>query len=257
MPKILLVDIETAPIKSFVWRLWKQSVLPHQVISEWFMLTWAAKWLNHTDILSNKLTAEEVLTEDDKRITMNLWKLLDEADIIIAHNGNQFDVPKMKSRFIIHGLPPTSFYHTIDTKQVASKEFGFSSNKLDSLAGYFGFKTKDSTTFELWVNCLKGDEDALQYMETYNRHDVILLEKVYKKLLPYIKNHPNVLLYDEVCPSGCPSCGKGILTNNGYYYTTVNKYPLYRCNNCGALARSRRAEKRINTLEVTSVSGKF
>lgn len=134
--------------------------------------------------MSNVLTPEEVIKEDDSRIVKNLWKLLDEADIVIAHNGKRFDIPKINSRFILNGCPPPSFYKQIDTKEVASRNFGFSSNKLDALAGYFNIRHKDDTDFDLWVRCLKGDKKALQYMEKYNIGDIEILEKVYLKLRP-------------------------------------------------------------------------
>lgn len=256
-PRILVLDIETAPIKAYVWRLWKQDIYLDQIISEWFMLTWAAKWLDSPDVMSNKLSSKEAVAEDDKRIVSNLWKLLNEADIVIAHSALKFDVPKAKARFAIHGLPSPGFFHVIDTKVIASKEFGFSSNKLDALAGYFGYITKMDTDFKLWVDCVNGNEDALIYMEEYNRYDVTLLEKVYKKLLPFIKGHPNVTLYDDKHPDRCPSCGKGKLVQEDYYYTTVNKYPTYRCTKCGSICRSRKAVNKKLPTKYVSVHGKF
>ena len=112
------------------------------------MLSWSAKWLDGK-LQSAVLESKEVLKEDDGRIVKKLWKLLDEADIVIAHNGEKFDIPKINSRFIIHGLNPPKPYKQIDTKKVAAKQFGFSSNKLDALAGYFGFPLKKDTDFEL------------------------------------------------------------------------------------------------------------
>jgi len=121
------------------------------------MISWAAKWLGSQEVLSECLTPEEILEESDDRITKQLWSLMDQADIVIAHNGKRFDVPKMNSRFILAGLPPTSPYIQIDTKEVAAKQFGFSSNKLDALAGYFNIEHKDDTDFDLWKRCIDGD----------------------------------------------------------------------------------------------------
>ncbi len=257
LPNILIVDIETAPIQAYVWRLWKQNVAINQIISEWFMLTWSAKWLGSPDVMSARLTSDEAKAEDDKRIVKSLWSLLDEADIVIAHNAAGFDVPKMKARFIINNLPPTSPYQVIDTLLVARKEFGFSSNKLDALATYFGYAKKMDTDFELWANCVEGNEEALTYMENYNRKDVVILEKVYLKLRPFIKSHPNITIYDDKMPARCPSCGHGpMVREHNYYYTTVNKYPVFRCHKCGAQSRSRKAEKRTSPVELVSLSGK-
>ena len=128
------------------------------------MICWSAKWLGSDEVFSECLTPEEILSEDDTRISKQLWLLMDQADIVIAHNGKKFDVPKMNSRFILAQLPPPSSYIQIDTKEVAAKQFGFSSNKLDALAGYFGIEHKDDTDFELWVRCMKGEQEALDYI---------------------------------------------------------------------------------------------
>lgn len=240
-PKILLLDIETSPVRAYVWRLWKQNIYLDQIISDWFMLTWAAKWLLDEDTMSMRLSQEEVLKEDDNRIVSGLWHILNEADIVIAHNGEQFDVPKIKSRFLVHGLPPTTFYQQIDTKKVAKREFGFSSNKLEGLARTFGIEGKNDTDFTLWSACMEGNEEALQYMELYNKQDVKVLEEVYLIMRPYIKGHPNYNLFVDSDKPVCPHCGHDDLVFAGYYYfTPTGKYKNYRCTRCGALARERK-----------------
>jgi len=239
LPKILIIDIETAPLKGYVWRLWKEDVGFNRLISDWFMLTWSAKWLFDDKMHSMRLTGKEVFAENDKRIVTELWKFLDEADIIITHNGDQFDIPKMNSRFIVNELLPPSPYKSIDTKKIASKQFGFSSNKLDALALQFGFKPKLDTTFTLWKLCMEGDEQSLAYMEGYNQHDVEILEEVYLKLRPWVTGHPNIGLYVETDSSICKVCGsKNLVYLDKYYYTTVGKFETYRCE-CGAINRRR------------------
>lgn len=251
LPKILILDIETAPVKAFVWRLWKQDVYIDQIISDWFMLTWSAKWLNSDGTYSEKLTPKEALEENDGRIIGGLWELLNEADIVIAHNGNSFDIPKIKSRFILHGLPPTTPYKQIDTKVIAAKEFGFSSNKLDYLGQMFGLGQKIHTEFSLWTRCLQGDPAALEEMRIYNVQDVQLLEKIYLKLRPYIKGHPNVTLYGGSTAGRCPSCGENHLEEEAYTYTSVNKFKVYRCPDCGALSRDRKSVKGVKAANVS------
>jgi DNA polymerase elongation subunit (family B) len=241
-PKILLLDIETAPLRAYVWRTWKQNIYLDQLISDWFMITWAAKWLLEDEVLSQRLTPEEILVEQDGRIVETLWHLLNQADVVIAHNGKTFDIPKIKSRFLLHGLPPTTFYQQVDTLEVAKREFGFSSNKLEGLARTFGIEGKSDTDFTLWSACMSGDNDALKYMELYNRQDVKVLEEVYLIMRPYIKAHPNYNLYIDSAEPVCPHCGCKELTFVGYYYfTQTGKYKNFRCNSCGALSRERKS----------------
>ena len=240
LPRILLLDIETAPIKAYVWRLWKQDIYIDQIVSDWFMLTWSAKWLFADEVMSNRLTSQEAQEEDDSRIVNNIWKVLNEADIVIAHNGERFDIPKIKSRFLVHGLPPTTFYQQIDTMKVAKREFGFSSNKLEALARTFGIEGKSSTDFNLWAACLQGNVEALKYMEEYNKQDVLVLESVYLVMRPYIKGHPNYNLFVDSEEPVCPHCGHNELVFSGYYYyTPTGKYKNFRCTHCGALSRER------------------
>lgn len=240
--KILILDIETAPLQSYTWGRWKQNIGLNQTISEWFMLSWSAKWLDSIEVMGEVLTPEEVLKEDDLRISTSIWKLIDAATIVIAHNGNSFDIPKLNSRFILNGLVPPSPYTQIDTLKIAQRNFGFSSNKLDALAKYFGIPMKLDTTFELWSDCMKGSVSALKKMLEYNKHDVVILEEIYHKLLPWIKPHPNMALtYDDVIQR-CPSCGDNNLVEleDKFYYTTVGKYPVFRCKKCKALSRGRK-----------------
>lgn len=240
-PKVLLFDLETAPLSAYVWRLWKQNVNPigGQLRSEWFLLTYSAKWLFEPEMISGKLTKEEVIAEDDYRLVQELWNLLNEADVVIAHYGKGFDIPMINGRFLKHGLKPPMPYKVIDTKLHASKQFALPSYKLDYLGEYLGLGNKIKTEFELWVNCLKGNEEALLKMSKYNDQDVYLLEDVYLAIRPYIQPHPNLGLYIEEDIECCPSCTSTNLSWEGKYVTTANTYNAFRCNDCGSVGRSR------------------
>lgn len=241
LPKILIFDIETAPLLGYVWRLFKQNVAISQLenSANYFILTWSAKWLFDENIMSDKLTSKEAIEEDDTRIVQSMWNLLDEADIVIAHYGKGFDIPMMNNRFVMHRLPPPSPYIVIDTKFHASKSFKFPSNKLDYIAQQFGVGSKIKTDFELWKNCLKGDEKALQQMSTYNDMDVKILEDVYLIMRPYIKPHPNVTLFIEDNLSRCNTCGSDQLEEIGRYNTQVSSFTTCRCKSCGSTSRRR------------------
>lgn len=245
MPKILLFDIETSPLEAYVYQkaVWRSNIRDEQIISEWFMLSWSARFLHSEETLSDVLTSEEVLKEDDQRISKSLWKMLDEADIVIAHNGDAFDVPNINTRFLIHDFDPPSPYKTIDTMRVAKKQFGFTHNSLNGLAQALGFEPKMETNFQLWKDCKLGSDKALEYMEKYNKYDVELLELVYLKLRPWIAGHPNVGLYLESEVPVCPACGSTDLNWTGkYVYTSVSKFENLRCNKC----RYARIRTRVN-----------
>ncbi len=239
LPKILIYDIETSPMIGYHWGHWQQNISLSQTIQNSIMITWSAKWLYEDEVFSDKNTPEEMLKLNDKRICKSLWDMIHEADIVVAHHGDKFDVPMMNSRFIINGLPPYSVTNSIDTKKVASKTFRFASNKLDALAGYFGFGQKIKTNFDLWKGCMEGDQQSIDDMETYNIQDVKVLEEVYLKLRPYIKSHPNVGLYLESDKPVCGACGSSNLRlMNKDYYTPTGRYSVYQCQ-CGSINRCR------------------
>lgn len=241
IPKILLFDIESTPSIAYTWRRFKENISLDQVIQDPVLITWSAKWLYSTEIMNDKITVDEIANFDDKRIVESLWKLVDDADIVIAHYGDMFDIPMLNARAIINGLKPFSQTKSIDTKKVASSQFRFPSNKLDALGTYFKVGNKIKTDFNLWKNCILGKQSAIDEMSTYNDMDVIVLEEVYLKLRPYIKSHPNIAMYLDAKESVCSCCGSNNLTKlNKPYATNTAKYDQYRCNDCGGLTRGRK-----------------
>ena len=256
-PKILILDIENSPIMAYVWQtqVWKARIGHKQLINDWFMISWAAKWLGEEETFSDVLTKEEALNEDDERLVTTLWLLLNEADIVICHNGNIFDIPNIQSRCVLHKLPPPSPYKQIDTLKVAQQQFGFTHNSLDALANFFGIDGKTETNFQLWKDCIHGDENALDEMEFYNKNDVIVLEKIYYFLRPYMRNHPNLDLYIDNNSPVCTTCGKDALIEmpDKYFYTQSVRYPIFRCTKCGAISRAKKGLPYTNKKLISAI----
>lgn len=236
-PKILLFDIETAPSLGWVWGKWEQNVIDFK--EEWYLLCFAAKWLNGgmmTKALCD-FKGYKPGSEDDKKLVEALWKLFDEADILIAHNGDQFDIKKANARFAFYNLPPPSPYKTIDTLKVARRHFNFTSNKLDDLGKHLGYGRKLAHTgFHLWQGCMRGEDKAWKHMIRYNRRDVVLLEQIYLHLRPWMQNHPNISLLTETI-DGCPSCGSSELQKRGSGINRSGTYQRYQCSSCGAWSK--------------------
>jgi transposase-like protein len=235
--KILLFDIETTPMEVFVWGLFGNKYIQHgNVIKDWNVLSWSAKWLFDSQVISDIQTPKEAKSRDDKRVLGGIWDLINQANVVIAHNGDKFDLKKLNTRFHMNGYLPPSPYQSIDTLKVAKRNFAFSSNRLDYLGQIMTNKGKISTNFKLWTDCLDGNKEALQKMLAYNEEDVRLLEEVYVELRPWVKSHPNVGVY--MSGEVCPTCGSDdIHTNGGYYTTNANRYESYRCGGCGSLSR--------------------
>jgi len=222
-----------------VWSLRQEYINPQQIIHDKFIFSWSAKWLFGSEIMSGVLTHKEAKRKDDLRILNTIWKLLDSADIVIAHNAKRFDVPILNGRFLIHKMKPPMYYQTIDTLQIARSTFGFSSNKLDYINQLLEIDGKKETDFQLWVDCYNGDRQALRRLVEYNKHDVVILEELYVLLRPWIKSHPNLGVYVDTGLEVCPICGNSHLHWEGFYYTPVGRYEAFRCEICGAIGRRR------------------
>lgn len=238
-PKILIFDTEILPIKTYTWGIWKQNISDYQIIKDWCLLAWSAKWLNDSTTYGNILTSAEALARNDKRICETLYKLVDEADILVAYNGDAFDIKKINSRFFLHKMPPPSPYRTIDPLKQSRKHFGFTSNKLNYISQLISNKEKLKTGFDLWVACDNGEQWALDKMFDYNQYDTVLLEEAFIEMLPWMTGIPNFALYTEMEKPVCSYCGHHQLEENGFYVTSASKYQSYRCEKCGGYSRSR------------------
>ena len=261
-PKVLLLDIETSPVWTRVWGLYKQRIPFQNVLRDWFMLCWSAKCLGSDELIADSVTRVEALRRDDSRISHSIWKILNEVDVVIGHNLSRFDLRKIMARFIEHGLPKPSPYRTIDTLIQSRKSFAFSAHNLDYLNSIFSLRMKKETDYQLWKDCegwkvktqFFGDdiypfepipkeiqEEALEYMLHYCKSDVKALEDLYIRLRPYITSFPNLGLYIDDEEPMCPYCMSRDLMEEGFYTTQVSKFQSYRCLRCGALSRGRKS----------------
>jgi hypothetical protein len=241
--QVLFYDIETAPNLSYVWGHYEQNVIAHE--REWYVLCVGYKWEHELRTRCVSLVDFEKRyardPEDDLEVVMAVWKLLDQADIVVAHNGDKFDNRKMNARFIKHGLGPPSPYKTVDTLKVARKHFMFNSNALGQLGDHLGLGGKEPTGgFETWAGCMRGDQKAWRKMIRYAKQDVNLLELVYQALRPWMTNHPNRGVYDP--EAGCPTCGGKRLSRRGTRRTQTMSYVQMHCKDCGAYSRMRQAD---------------
>lgn len=237
--RILLMDIETAFAEAAVWSTGKQFVGHHQILKEWYVICWAAKWLNDTEVFGSCVTPEEAMRRDDKRVLTNAWQVMNEADIIIWHNGDYFDGRKLNARFLFHDMLPPSPYQTIDTLKQSKRNFALMSNSQDYITKLLQLPQKRKTEFILWVKCAQGERDSLKYMFEYCTGDIHGLEEVYLTLRPWIKSHPNVAMYESGEELLCSYCGSEALQLKGSYKTPVNSYNAFRCKDCGGFTRSR------------------
>ena len=210
---------------------------------EWSILSFSAKWL-HEDKVVFKHTGGSgpAFVRKDYALCEALWKLLDDADIVVTQNGNAFDLKKINSRMLYHGIIPYSPVRTIDTLLVAKKHFAFTSNKLAWMSKHHTTQKKSEHKkfpgFELWSECLKDNPAAWREMKHYNSLDVLATEELYLKMRPWIAGHPDVSVYTQEKHT-CPKCGSGDVQCRGFAVTQTGKFSRLQCQMCGGWSRAK------------------
>ncbi len=243
-PRIVTLDIETAPNESYHWGLWDQNIGLDQIVVEWSILSFSAKWLDDPKVIYKDTGGRGTgKVRDDKALLQEIWNILDEADIVIAQNGQAFDVKKINARMIMAGMKPYSPIKIIDTMLVAKRHFSFTSNKLAWLSEHLTTAKKSEHKlfpgFELWAECLKDNAKAWAEMKKYNCVDTIATEELYLKLRPWIEGHPNIAVYSEIEAMVCPKCASKNVQKRGKSYTQFGEYHRFQCKDCGGWSRSR------------------
>jgi uncharacterized protein len=243
--KMLLIDIETRPALAYVWDIWNVNIGVDQLVDTSEMFCWAAKWFGVPGV-------EYSSTFHDGQAAMidRVHELLDEADVVIHYNGKRFDIPHLNREFLSAGLLPPSPYHQIDLFATVKSRFRFQSNKLAHVSKQLGLGGKiEHEGFNLWIKCLNDDPDAWSRMREYNIWDTILLEDLYKKLRPWIAQHPSFASYAS--EDICPKCSSENIQWRGYTTTRTGKYNRFRCNDCGSWGRATRRFEGVTVTEAT------
>jgi len=231
-PKILVIDIETAPAVAYVWRLFDENISLEQLISPGRTICAAFKWYGEAGI-----TFYSEWGDGPSAMFTGLRDAINEADAVVTFNGDRFDLPKLTGEFVQWGLEPAAPVTSIDLYKVV-KKLGLQSNKLAFVGPYLkvGDKLKHEG-FELWSKVLDGDAAAQEKMQRYNKQDVALTARVYKALRPYMTTHPHISVDGE-----CPNCGSDSVQNRGFRYTRTTKTQRIQCTDCGAWSSGSRSK---------------
>jgi len=178
--KVLFYDIETSPNIGWFWRAgYKQNISHEQIIKERAIICVSYKWEGEDQVYN--LTWDK--DQSDYFLVQQFAEVLKEADLIVAHNGDNFDIKWLKTRALYHRIPMLPNYKQFDTLKVAKTKLYLNSNKLDYISKLLGFEGKIKTTIDLWLDIIfKNDRDALNEMVEYCNEDVHQLEKVYNEL---------------------------------------------------------------------------
>lgn len=228
--RVILLDIETSPSVGYTWGKFDQTVI--KPVRGWEILSFAYKELGRGRVKC--IARPDYKDKTDKALVKDIWKILDDSSAVIAHNGDRFDIVKLRAKFVAHGLPPTRPFKQIDTKKIAKSHFGFYSNSLNDIARELGLGEKVQTGgFDLWEGCMAGDAAAWRKMRKYNAWDVTLLERVYLKLRSWHPTHPNMALLDiGGAVTDCPVCSSEKVQRRGYQALRMRRAARFQCQDC-------------------------
>lgn len=172
-PSVLYFDIETALVKTTVFNSGRQWVRWQDVESDPFVLCWAAVWMNKgTKIISDCITPEKVIQQDDSEVLRGLYELMKQADYIVGHNMRPYDWKMVSGRFFTLGWDAPLDSAIVDTLSLSRKRFRVLSHSLESWLQRKGYGGKTPMERKDWQECIRGDEKALDKMHRYCRKDV-------------------------------------------------------------------------------------
>jgi hypothetical protein len=229
--KRLFFDCETSPNIVYSWRVGYKIDLSHDnIIEERRIICISYKWEGSEDV--------KTLTWDknncDAALLRKFTKLAANADELVGHNGDRFDIKWFRTRCLVHGIEAKPHYTSVDTLKLAKSGFYFNSNRLDYLGSLLTGKGKKETGgFGLWKGVMNGDRKALKEMVDYCEQDVLLLEKVFHKLQPYSKHKTHVGALAGGYKHHCPTCGSEDTKRNKSMVTAAGTPQIQMvCNQC-------------------------
>ena len=230
------LEIETYGLKNY------NSYYRHEDVTRDYSLL-AFGWMSINDKEARCISVSSKAPFNDEFIVRKAHEIISNADVVIGHNWDQFDIKKLNTRCLFYGLPPIKPTHTIDTLKEARKNFALTSKSLAYLAKYLKLENEKMESPD-WYKIQNGNYDEIQYMREYCKRDVELLIPVYKALRPWMKNHPNMLPYigekDVVGHDvdACTTCGSTDLkVMDSINYTRAGNAPkmILQCQSCHAI----------------------
>lgn len=237
--RTLFYDIETSLQPVAVFQLAHNDWIdPSAILQERYIICAAWRWegeskIHTVSVLDDpKRYAKD--PHDDRHVVETLHAIMGKADVIVHHNGDSFDKRYLDTRILVHGIKALPPIQSVDTYKVAKSKFYLNSNKLDYIGKLLKVGQKIKTTPGLWMRILNGDKKAVAEMVKYNKQDVVLLEKIFYKLLPYMQSFPSLELFGG---TGCPRCGSDHVQSRGIHRALTRTYQRFQCIDCGGWFR--------------------
>lgn len=245
-PRVLVADIETLPIKGYVWSLFQKGMNPEWIEDPTRLMSFAGKWL-HDDAYYYIDNRGQGDPRNDFLSSCAAHHILSHTDMVVAHNGKKFDMRKLRSFFAMHRLAPLAPVQVIDTLHLNATAFGFDSQRLAFVSKHFSQTEKDRHKnfpgSDLWLECMKDNPKAWRECQKYNVADIVANEEMYLELRGWYEAQPNFGIFYEPGEEGehrCPVCGsEHVHITKRNRRTQVGVYHQYKCDDCGKYSRGR------------------
>ena len=244
-PKVAYIDIETLPMQCTTFTLFPERLSPKSILKDGSIICIGVmvngKNQKFFSVIDN-MTAFKKDPYDDKHLLKAYrdYMMKEDFDLIVGHNVRGFDLKIINARFAYHGIAPLPVVLVDDTLTMAKASYKFQSNKLEHLAKFLGVDQKLATTYDMWLDIIKGGPKAIKAvkdMVKYNKGDLICGWQVYEKLLPYSKSRLNRTHFTEDA-TGCPHCASTNLQSRGVARNVDGEYQRYQCQDCGKWTKS-------------------
>jgi DNA polymerase elongation subunit (family B) len=225
--KVLLFDIETKPVKFWGWGVGKQYVTHDRIVNgeRFDIICIAYKWIGEKETHCLDWGANQ----NSAKMIEQFSKQVEQADLVIGHNGDRFDIKHVNTQRLMHGQKPIKWPTSEDTLKQLRANFAFACYKLDYITKTLFGEGKSPMAMDDWINIVeKKCKKSLHKMIEYNKRDVVLLERTFIKLAPYIKPKIN----KSHGTIACPRCNSFDIIKYGHRYTMTGKKQVYQCRSC-------------------------
>lgn len=236
--RIMFWDIETSLSILSSFTLHNDYISPENILKDWHIICASWKYLGDKRVYSvSVLDNKNKDIDNDLYVVKALSDAIKDVDLLVAHNGDKFDVKKLNARLMYHNLDPLPAVLTLDTHKEIKKVACFTSHKLSYLGPHLGVGEKLKNTPGLWIKILGGDIKCIKEMIEYNKVDTVLLEKLYLRTRKYYKTPPNLAPDGELA---CTTCQSYNIQARGYNTTKSGlRYQRYKCNACSSWFQGR------------------
>ena len=241
LKRYCFIDIETLPDIAVTFKRFKANLGQDNILKDGgtiVSISW--RWMGDKTAQGMALTPQEAIDGDDSRLCAVLYSLIEQSDVLLGHNIDNFDLPMIKSRLLINKFQPPKKIKTIDTLKIA-RQMRFPSNRLGSLGVILGEGDKASHSgINTWIGCMAGNQDSLDEMLAYNLEDVDLLYRVYMRLRAFDTRPLNSALFIQDETPRCPVCGsEDVHETLNSVFTPTCEYQEVECGSCGSRSRGK------------------